>query len=137
MVETVLVFGLGWLLGRGGGTPGAKKTAPASAPTSPSKVPWPGEKGNALDAPLPGVPWAAASDSPAEQAAAVKDAEKYAASEQAKLDAQANEAYKKAGDDAAARADIAKKYRARKKALDDYKREVERAKGGIANTPRG
>jgi hypothetical protein len=145
VIETALVFGLGWMLGKGspftkGPTVKTSATPPTGkGATKPSKVPWPSEGGAGLEpgTELPGVPWASASASPAEQASAVKDAEKYHANQQAHLDAQANEDYKRAGSDETARADIRRKYQARQKALDDYKREIARAKGGIANMPNG
>lgn len=139
VVETLLIFGMGWLLGKlGMGTGKGAARAPAATP---SKVPWPGGPkgagkgaGTALEpgVELPGVPSTTSQESLPEQQAAIKDAETYHKQQQARLDSQANDAYRAAGADQAARQDIAKKYRARQKALDDYKRQIEEAKASIA-----
>lgn len=137
VIETILTFGMGYLLAGGkspfGKTAGKSSAITPAGATTPSKVPWPG-RATEPGTELPAVPFAEAGASPAELANAVKDAEKYHAEQQARLDAQAHEAYQRAGSDEAARADIRRKYLARKKALDDYKAQVERAKGGIAHT---
>ena len=108
-VEEVMIAALAWLLYKG-----TKGTAP-----TPAKAQWP--SGTAPSKSGDYVPQELPED-------AIKRHQAQAAAEQAKLDAQANEAYMKAGKDQQARADIKARYRAKQKALDDYKRDIAQAK---------
>ena len=111
-LDDALIAGLLWLLYKGGKDGKGKGTTPA-------KASWPGQG-------TPGEPGAFQQQELPEDA--IKRHEAQAAAEQAKLDAQANEAYMKAGKDEKARADIKARYRAKQKALDDYRRDIAQAK---------
>lgn len=125
MIESLILFALGWLIG-GGAKPGKKPggggiapeppRAPGGAPPAkPRDVPWPKE---------PAAPWP--TQDLAERAA---EEQKRKNALQAKLDADAQEAVNraKAANDKEALADIARKKREKQKALDDMQADINRA----------
>lgn len=121
LVETAFILSLGYLLWKGGKkpplpTPPSEKKGPGPTP---AKTKWP-----AVDVPPPPPPLTPDD----KQAIAAQEAQHGA--ETTKFQAQLAEAKAKAGNDKYAQNDIAKKAAARKKALDDWKRDIEAAKRG-------
>lgn len=116
VIDTLLTFGMGWLLGKGGPFGGKKGAAPSGplppgrkgAATSPSNVPWP-------------------TQDLAERAAL--EQERHDAL-QVTLDREAQQAVNEAKkrNDREGLADIAAKKREKQKALDDMQEDIKRAK---------
>lgn len=115
VIDTLLTFGMGWLLGKGGpfggkkgGAPGGKKGGAPGAPgTTPANVPWPTQD--------------------LKERAAVEQLRHDAL--QVTLDREAQEAVDvaKKANDKEALAVIAAKKREKQKALDDMQADIKRA----------
>jgi hypothetical protein len=136
MIESLILFALGWLIG-GGAKPGKKPgggiapeppRAPGAPPAKPRDVPWPKE---------PSPPPAEVQDL-AERA---REEQKRKNALQARLDADAQEAVNKAkaANDQAALADIARRKKEKQKALDMMQEDINRANAeamaAAANAP--
>lgn len=125
MIESLVLFALGWLIGGGaklgkkpgGGIAPEPPRAPGGpAPAKPRDVPWPKE---------PSPAQAEAQD----LAARAAEEQKRKNALQARLDADAQEAVNKAkaANDQAALADIAARKREKQKALDAMQEDINRA----------
>lgn len=114
VIDTLLTFGMGWLLGKGGPF-GGKKTSPApgggggkGSATSPSNVPWPSQD--------------------LQERAAVEQLRHDGLQTQLDTDAQLAVNQAKAAGDKEGLAVIAQKKREKQKALDDMQRDIDAAK---------
>lgn len=121
VIETFLVFGMGWLLGKGGlpGTQPPKGGGGKGSGTKPSKAPWPG--GLPEREPLPRN----ATMADVEERLADEEAARQAAQET--LDKQANEA-KQLAKTEQEKAHVEQLRKQRQKALNEWKKDIEKAR---------
>ena len=139
MIESLVLFALGWLIGGGVAKLGKKPGGGGIAPEPPRA---PGPPAKPRDVPWPKEPSPKAEAQDLAQRAAEEQKRKNAL--QARLDADAQEAVNKAkaANDHAALADIARKKREKQKALDDMQADINRANAeamaqGMNASPKG
>lgn len=118
VVEAGIIASLVWLLWKGG------RTAKKPTATKPSTAAWPKEGVPPAPPGAPAVPLSA------EDKANIADAEARHAAETTKFQNELSQAKAKAAGDKYAQNEIAKKAKARQKALDDMRADIEAAKRG-------